>query len=158
MNSLTRRLLALLFVGASLSCFIDVQTAEAGNYYRQRYSSWSYHPTRTYYYTTYSYHPVVRTVTTNYRYHYAIHYPTQPRYVYYYNPVRRVYWGRYDMQEKGYSLLKPEDRKQELTDIPESAFPQPGEMPPIPESKDGEKMAVPDLSTLPKVAAAQDAP
>ena len=158
MNLFNRILCRVLLCLAVASCFVVPGTAQAGRYYRQRYSSWSYHPTRSYYYTRYTYHPVVSTTTTTYKFHYAIHYPTRPRYVYYYNPVRRVYWGRYDIQEAGYSLLKEEDRKEKLDDIPESAFPKPGEMPAIPESSDGEKMVKPDLSLIPKTESAEDTP
>lgn len=158
MIRLHRFLTQLLIVTAIASCFIVATTAQAGQYYRQRYSSWNYHPARTYYYTRYTYHPVVSTPTTTYSYHYAIHYPSQPRYVYYYNPVKQVYWGRYDIQDAGYSMLKQEDRKKELDDIPESAFPKPGAMPPIPESKDNESMMKPDLSSLPKAEVPTDAP
>ncbi len=70
---------------------------------RHYYSTWTYHPQRTYYYTRYYYKPVA--TATTYSYHYCIYYTSQPRYVYYYNPVRRVYWGRYDLESKGYSQL-----------------------------------------------------
>jgi hypothetical protein len=125
--------------------------AQAGRYYRQYYTSWSYHTTTRYYYRTYYYYPTP--TATTYSYHYAICYPSQPRYVYYYNPVTRVYWGRFEFGEdgkpKGYSLLAPKDRKERLADIPESAFPPPAEMPAIPGSGDGEKM-VPPPADFPK--------
>jgi hypothetical protein len=63
--------------------------------------------------------------------------------VYYYNPYKRVYWGRYDLESKGYSLLEEKDRKEKLADIEESAFPKPGPMPPDPESTDGSKIPAP---------------
>ncbi len=66
-----------------------------------------------------------------------------PKYVYYYNPYKRVYWGRYDLEAKGYSLLEEKDRKEKLADIPESAFPKPGPMPADPESTDGSKIPAP---------------
>lgn len=113
--------------------------SEAG--YRQYYSSWSYYPTSNYYYTTYYYQP--QDNYNGYNYHYCIYYPSTPRYVYYYNPHRRVYWGRLDLQAKDgnmYSILKEEDRKEKLSDIPESAFPKPAAMPEIPDSKDGVKI------------------
>lgn len=157
-NHLQRALAPILIVCAIASCFVISGSAQAGQYYRQRYSAWNYHPQRSYHYTRYTFHPVVSRPTVTYQYHYAIHYPTRPRYVYYYNPIRKVYWGRYDIQEAGYSMLKPEDRKEKLDDILESAFPEPGDMPPIPESTDGEKMAKPDLSTIPKLVQAEDAP
>lgn len=131
----------------------DSSTAEAGYY--QSYSSWNYHPTRSYHYTRYSYAP---TVTATHSYHYCVCRPSQPRYVYYYNPVKQVYWGRYDTEAKGYSLLETKDRKAELDDIPESAFPEPGEMPEIPDSDSGEKMNPPNLEDLPTAETPTDAP
>jgi hypothetical protein len=107
--------------------------------YRQYYdTTWTYSPSYGYYYTTYYFQPAV-TVTT-YEYHYCIYYPSQPRYIYYYNPVTQVYWGRYEIGSKGdarYSLLANKDRKKDLKQIPESAFPKPGKMPTIPGAKDG---------------------
>lgn len=106
--------------------------------YRQYYSGWRYYPQRTYYYTTYYYKPAP--TYTTYSYHYCVYYPSQPRYVYYYNPYSRQYWGRFDLEGKPgeqYSLLKEEDRKERLEDIPETAFPKPAAMPAVPESQDG---------------------
>src|SRR4051794_31058398 len=82
---------AACFAGAQQDCF------GAGRHY---YSSWNYYPQRTYYYVNYYYKPTV--ASTDYSYHYCIYYPSAPRYVYYYNPYTRHYWGRYDIQEKGY--------------------------------------------------------
>lgn len=125
----------------------------AGRHY---YGGWNYYPARTYYYSHYYYKP--RPSYEGYRHHYCVYYPSSPRYVYYYNPVVRVYWGRYDLKEKGYSLLAEKDRKEDLKAIPENAFPKPGEMPPIPESEDGEKMLPIDPKTLPQAEAPKDAP
>ena len=126
--------LALVFTAGMTS------TANAG--YRQYYARWSYYPKYHYYYRHYYYKPYAS--YSGYRYHYCVYYPRR-RYVYYYNPYRRVYWGRYDLESKGYSLLAKEDRKGSLKDIPESSFPKPGGMPAIPESKpeDGVKVDVP---------------
>ena len=115
------------------------ETADAG--YRQYYSSWSYHPTHSYHYRTYYYRPAPR--VTTYSTHYVVYRPSTPRYVYYYNPVRRVYWGRYDTEQNGYSLLAEKDRKEHLKDIPESAFPEPGEMPTLDDTEDGLKLQAP---------------
>jgi hypothetical protein len=124
--------------------------AQAG-YTRQYYSSWSYYSTTRYYYRTYYYYPT--TYATTYSYHYTIYYPSQPRYVYYYNPVSRQYWGRFEFGEdgkpKGYSLLAEQDRKEKLADIPESAFPKPAAMPAIPGATDGEKMSPPPADLPP---------
>jgi hypothetical protein len=118
-------------------------SSEAGyrGYARHYYSSWSYYSYRNYYYSTYYYYPT--TYATTYNYHYVVHYPSQPRYYYYYNPVRRSYWGRYDLQAEGYSLLAEKDRKEHLSDIPESAFPTPGMLPAVPGTEDSLTMAVP---------------
>lgn len=93
-------------------------------YYGATYTSWSYQPSRGYYWSRYSYR-----VGRGYGHHYAVYYRHRPRYVYYYNPVRRLYWGRFDLNEKLYSELRPDDRKGELKDIPEAAFPKAGAMP-----------------------------
>jgi len=112
---------------------------------RQYYdTSWSYSPTYSYYYVRYYYRPVI--TYTTYDYHYCVYYPSQPSDVYYYNPVSQVYWGRYKLGSKGderYSLLSDKDRKKDLKDIPEAAFPPPASMPKIPGSTDGEAMAPP---------------
>lgn len=119
--------------------------------YRQYYSSWSYHPTTRYHYCRYYYRPT--TYATTYSYHYVIYYPSRPRFRYYYNPVRRVYWGRYEVDCQGntvgYSKLKPEDQKPSLDQIDESAFPPATTMPAVPESEDGELMLEPPAD-LPK--------
>jgi hypothetical protein len=112
-------------------------------YGRQYYSSWSYSPANRYYYSSYYYRPT--TNVTNYSYHYAVYFPTRPQFVYYYNPANRVFWGRYDLDAKGYSLLEEKDRKEKLEDIDEKAFPKPGEMPFIPGSKD-ERITPPEVS------------
>jgi hypothetical protein len=142
--------LLLLF---SLLMASTAAAALAGRHY---YSSWSYAPTYTYYYRYYYYKPVPD--FDGYKYHYAIYYPAQPRYVYYYNPYASYYWGRYDLEAKGYSVLAEGDRKKNLKEIPESAFPKPGEMPAIPESKDGERIPTIEAGDLPRGEAPKDIP
>jgi hypothetical protein len=149
-----KRIALAVVAGAALSSLPG--DAQAGGYYRQYYTSWSYYSTTRYYYRTYYYYPTP--VSTTYSYHYTIYYPSQPRYVYYYNPVSHQYWGRFEFGEdgkpKGYSLLAEKDRKEKLADIPESAFPKPAAMPAIPGATDGEKMEAPPsdlpLKDLPK--------
>ncbi len=149
-----RKTLALLALTTVMALATGV---EAARYYgRSYYGGWSYQPQRTYYYSSYYYKPTAS--YSGYNYHYCIYYPSRPRYVYYYNPVRRVYWGRYDLEAKGYSQLAEKDQKAELNDIPESAFPAPGEMPSIPESTDGEKMLAIDPTTLPSEKTPEDVP
>ena len=138
------RLKSLLFAAGVATMFTQVSLPEADAYGyggRQYYSSWSYQPSRSYHYTRYYYQPTV--TATTYHYHYCISYPSQPRYVYYYNPVSEVYWGRLDLEGKEgaqYSLLADKDRKKNLSDIPESAFPAPAALPAIPGTADNIKM------------------
>lgn len=136
-----------------------VATKEASASYlrgRHYYSGWSYQPRSSYYYSYYYYKPY--SSYSGYKHHYCVYYPTRTRYVYYYNPVRRVYWGRYDLEEKGYSLLAEKDRKEKLDDIPEDAFPEPSKMPEIPDSEDGERMLPIDPDSLPVTKEPKDAP
>ena len=145
MNGLKSVVIALAMVSA-VGAFANV--SEAGH--RQYYSNWSYYPTTTYYYSTYYYQPQQN--SSGYNYHYCISYPSQPRYVYYYNPHSRVYWGRLDLEGKDgnvYSILKEEDRKEKLADIPETAFPKPAAMPVIPDSTDG--VAIEPIKTAPSL-------
>ncbi|MGE0607600.1 MAG: hypothetical protein AB7O62_10945 [Pirellulales bacterium] len=121
------------------AAFLVASKAEAGG--RSYYYGWKYYPRQTYYYTYYYYKPTPS--YPKYDYHTCVYYPSRPSYVYYYNPVAQQYWGRYDLEQKGYSLLAPEDRSGKLSDIPESAFPKPASMPEIPDSTDGETIPVP---------------
>jgi hypothetical protein len=118
---------------------------------RQYYDvQWYYNPTTTYYYTYYYYRP--QPAAVNYQYHYCIYYPNRPRYIYYYNPVNRVYWGRFDLEGKGedrYSILAKEDRKSSLESIAESAFPKLAQMPFIPDSDNDLRMEQPSSKNLP---------
>ncbi len=137
MKTLRWSLLALL-LGLGLWQTLGDRADALSAYRRQYYGGWSWYGSHSYYYRHYYYKPYDS--YDGYDYHYCIYYPTTPRYVYYYNPHTSAYWGRLDLQAKGenkYSLLEKKDRKKELKDIPESAFPEPGKMPAIPDSKDG---------------------
>jgi hypothetical protein len=136
----TRRVCVTGLLSITVFAMISVEPANAFYRYRQYYGSWSYNPIQTYYYRPYYYLPY--STATTYSYHYVVCYPSQPRYYYYYNPVRNYYWGRYDLKEKGYSLLAEKDRKKKLEDIREDAFPKPGKMPNIPDAKDDVAMEV----------------
>ena len=148
MNMLKSSTAAGLIVAALVACSIGASEAQAG-----RYSGYSYYPSRGYYASYYYYKPYP--TYSGYHHHYCVYYPSTPRYVYYYNPYRRVYWGRYDLDAKGYSMLEEGDRKERLADIPESAFPKPGEMPAVPDSTDGSKIEPPPA---PPADAAQQTP
>jgi len=154
MNSLKNiaKVIALTAVlGAAFVATSTPQEAEAGYGHRQYYSSWAYHNTNNYHYRTFYYKPYV--TYTSYHYHYCVYQP-QARYVYFYNPVRRVYWGRFDTQgTEGaqYSLLAEKDQNGDLKSIPESAFPPPAAMPSIPGAEDGALIqAIKDLPVAKK--------
>lgn len=136
-----------LAAGISLAAFGSAGAHTAAG--RQYYSSWTYHPQKSYHYSYYYYKPYAS--YEGYKQHYCVYYPAQPRYVYYYNPYSQQYWGRLDCEAKGdekYSLLAEKDRKKELKDIPETAFPKPAAMPVIPEAED--KTAMEPITDLPK--------
>jgi len=133
---------------AALSAATSPDTAQAG--YRQYYSAWNHHSENGYFYRHFYFKPAPQFKV--YHHNFCIYYPGRPRYVYFYNPVRRVYWGRFDTQgAKGsqYSMLEEKDQKRDLNAIPESAFPQPGAMPAIPNAVDSEPMEpITDLPVL----------
>jgi hypothetical protein len=112
---------------------------------RQYYDkSWSYSPSHGYYYIHYHYRPAAS--APGHDYNYCIYYPPQPGSIYYYDPAAQVYWGRYKIGSKGaerFSTLAEKDRKTDLKEVPESAFPAPGMMPKIPGSTDGVLMEPP---------------
>jgi hypothetical protein len=135
-------------VAALVAC-----SASSAQAYGGYYSGYQYYPSRGYYASYYYYKPY-RTYPSYYH-HYCVYYPSTPRYVYYYNPYRRTYWGRYDLEEKGYSMLAEKDRRERLAEIPESAFPKPGEMPAEPDSTDGSKLLPPPAPPKDAKAGAQ---
>ena len=139
--------ICLLSMAVASSIVAISAPAEANYHLRQYYGSWSYHPTTNYYYCSYHYLPTVSTLT--YSRHYVIYFPSRPTYRYFYNPIRRAYWGRYEVDSNGkpigYSMLEPADRRSSLEDIPESAFPKPTKMPTIPDSSDQVRMEEPPI-------------
>ncbi len=92
-----------------------------------------------YYFKRYFYKPTASAVT--YRMHYVIYYPSKPRYYFFFNPYNRLYWGRYDRQEGGYSNVSEADQRPQVSEIKEAAFQAPAAMPFIPESKDSVPIA-----------------
>jgi hypothetical protein len=135
--------------GAAALVFLLIlldQTAAVANHYspRQYYGNWRKHTKQGYHYRSYYYKPSVNYV--GYRHHYAIHFPSRPKHIYYYNPYKKQYWGRCPVQTQGkpaYSLLAEKDRSGTISDIPESAFPPPGPMPKIPDAEDDATLDLP---------------
>jgi hypothetical protein len=64
-----------------------------------------------------------------YRQMLAIIYDDRPDYVYYVDSATRLFVGRLDLNTDDFSLLPPDSRRGRLQDIPESAFPTPGDLP-----------------------------
>jgi hypothetical protein len=112
---------------------------------RQYYDSmWTYSESDGYYYVYYYYKPTA--TQTNYDDQLAIYEPSRPNYIYYYNRLTRVIWGRYEIGSKGdprFSVLAEKDCKRNIKDIPDSAFPAPGKVPTIPGAKDEVAMEPP---------------
>jgi hypothetical protein len=113
---------------------------------RQHYSKfWA--KNKGYYFKRYFYKPAASSVT--YRMHYLIYYASKPRYYFFFDPYKRLYWGRYDRQAGGYSGLPAADQRSEVSQIKEAAFQPPAAMPPIPESKDSVPIAGPPTDLPP---------
>jgi hypothetical protein len=127
---------------------------------RQYYSSWRKYPQQDYYYRSYYYKPTP--TYAGYKHHYVMYTPEKPQYLYYYNPYKKVYWGRCPSHWEGkgqYSMLAEADRKPTLEDIPDKAFPKPGPLPPVPDSDPKEDVQMdlppddlPQSANLPKVS------
>jgi hypothetical protein len=139
----------LLFSPAAWAAAVLVAVASAAAHAdsyapRQYYGAIRKHPSYSYSYRAYYYKPTPTYV--GYRHHYVIYVSAQPKYVYFYNPYKRQYWGRCPVASDGkgqYSLLAEKDRKASLDAIDESAFPPPGDPPPVPESTDGASLELP---------------
>jgi len=140
----------LLFALALLSA---APLAYAADYHsaRQYYGNWQRHPQNQYHYRNYYYKP--SSAYAGYRHHYVIHSPRDPQHLYFYNPYSQKYWGRCPSQSQGkplYSMLAEADRKSNLEEIPERAFPTPSSPPAIPEATDSVQLDLPpdDLPVL----------
>jgi hypothetical protein len=132
---------------------ISAETGAVPGGCRQYYSGWHIHPQSHYYYRTYYFKPTADYY--GYKHHYVVYSQRHPGHLYFYNPYKKLFWGRCSAHATGhaaYSLLAERDRKGTIDDIPESAFPADGPMPPIPGSKadDGAPMDMPpdDLPLL----------
>lgn len=123
------------------------QKAVAQNYApRQYYSDWQKAPQGNHYVRKYYSKPTPS--YSGYRVHEVHYFPKKPSHYYYYNPKAQKYWGRCPTDAGGapkYSLLKLDDRKKDIDQIPESAFPPPAALPPIPDSdpKEGALLDLP---------------
>ena len=141
------------WLSVASTCTISGEPGAVPGGYRQYYSGWHSHAQSHYYYRAYYFKPTADYY--GYKHHYVIYSSRHPSHLYFYNPYKKLFWGRCPAHQSGqaaYSLLAEGDRKASLDQIPESAFPAAGPMPPIPESKpeDGSRMDMPpdDLPSL----------
>jgi hypothetical protein len=111
---------------------------------RQYYGGWQKHAKYNYHYRTYYYKPTP--TYSGYKHQYVMYSPAKPKHYYYYNPYKKVYWGRCPVDTNGkglYSALKEEDCKGSIEEIPETAFPEPGKLPAVPEATDDATLELP---------------
>ncbi len=112
---------------------------------RQFYGGWQKHQQHGYHFRPYFYKPTPS--FNGFKHHFVIHHKSRPEHLFFFNPYKKQFWGRCSVsREDGvgkYSLLPPSLRKSVLKDIKESDFPEPSEVPPIPESTDGEPLDLP---------------
>lgn len=140
--------LKICALGGFLLLWLCVCSLARADEPRQYYSSfWTKSPAGKSYYRNYFFRPSEE--ADEYAFHRVIYYPKEPRYLYFYNPVMKTYWGRFDCVKGKYSTLDPEDRRGRLEEIPEEAFPPPGPMPAIPGSTNGVRMQAPSTDDLP---------
>lgn len=132
---MTRRAILLAVVTLSIGAPMVSVAAPFAN--RQYYGAWQ-KSQRGFHFRPYYYKPTPNFV--GFRHHFVIHTPSRPKHLFFYNPRSKKFWGRCPTETNGkaaYSLLAEKDRKGDLAEIPESAFPEPGELPPVPDSSDG---------------------
>ena len=111
---------------------------------RQYYGGWQKHPKHNYSYRPYYYKP--SPTFAGYKHHYVVHSPQRPNHFYFYNPYKKQYWGRCPVATNGkalYSKLADKYMKEYLEEIPESAFPEPGQPPTLPDATDDAALELP---------------
>ncbi|WP_437231083.1 hypothetical protein SH661x_002335 [Planctomicrobium sp. SH661] len=135
--------IALMVVTCCVALGSLQETASAAGP-RQYYGSWQKHPQH-----SYSYRPLYYKPTpgySGYKHHYVVYYPSRPKYVYFYNPYKKAYWGRCELNRNGqnlYSMLPEQYRKSDLNEIPESAFPPAAPAPALQDTEDGLTLDLP---------------
>jgi hypothetical protein len=135
-----RSLVLALFLTGALSA------AALANPYtpRQYYGPWQKHPKEAYHYRAYYYKPTP--TYSGYKHQYVMYSPQKPDHYYFYNPYKKVYWGRCPVNTNGkplYSMLAEKDCKGQVEDIPETAFPAPAKPPALPEASDDATLDLP---------------
>lgn len=141
-----------LFRGVCLTALVALgafSVSAAGAEPRQHYGPWEKNA-KHYFHREYYFKP---TPKSNYEVHHVVWYPAKPQYYYYWNPAKQVFWGRAPVLSAFgcypvYSMLAPEDRKPEIKDIPETAFPKATTPPTLAEAAGVEKVKTPNDARL----------
>jgi hypothetical protein len=96
----------------------------------QSYSGWSPSPAKTYYYRTLILHTLPPNEAT--LEFVLVHHPERPKAFYYYDPVDKKFFGRYNIgakPEQCFNLIPWSSRKGSLKDISDASAPFAGPMP-----------------------------
>ena len=119
------------------------------SYTSLNYGSWTYDQGHNYYYCVCSYRPAANAEYSKYI---CIYNPQYSNCCYYYNPIAKTYWGRYDYNSKGFSILAGGDQRSSIADLPQDKFGAAVAQAAIPGSQVGENLTAP--SALPTDAVA----
>ncbi len=120
------------------------------SYHSLSYSNWTYDQSHGYYYCTCSYRPSAYAEWNKYICIYNSQYGNC---VYFYNPIQKNYWGRYDYNAKGFSLLAAGYQRGAIADLPQDKFPAVVAQTTIPGSQVAEQLTSPPALPSDAVAA-----
>ena len=124
------------------------------------YSNWSYDNSHGYYYCTCNF----RGNDGCWNKYYCIYNSCYGNSVYYYNPQKQLYWGRYDVASKGFSTLGEGDQHGTIAELPQDRFSAPVAQLAIPGGANNQQMIAPpglptdNLAATAPAAAAPVAP
>jgi hypothetical protein len=128
----------------ALSLYFSVGAWADTHSSRQYYGGWHRNARDGHHYRYYYYKPHANYY--GYKHHTVIYNPRFGNYYYFYNPYKKVFWGRCPMKTNGkplYSKLADQDRVDKLSQLNMAKFPEPQGVPAIPESEDGAEMELP---------------
>ncbi len=114
------------------------------------YGTWSYDQGHNYYYCVCSYRPAAYSEVSKYV---CIYNPQYGNCVYYYNPIQKQYWGRYDVASQGFSILASSDQRSTIAELPQDKFGAVVAQAGIPGSQAGEQLTAPPALPTDAVAA-----
>jgi hypothetical protein len=103
------------------------------------YSNWTYDNSHGYYYCTCNF----RGQDGGFNKYYCIYNSSYGNCVYYYNPQKQMYWGRYDVASKGFSTLGDADQHGTIAELPQDRFSAPVAQLAIPGGANNQQMIAP---------------